>query len=107
MQTEISSTSTNPSNKFYDSYILPLESGKAVSLTMNIPQHSSSISKMELIEENQLKDSISKQNLHRNHITTDPKGCLDCISTMFGPGYAPFAVFSTLFIFKFSSIFTQ
>ncbi|CAF3727893.1 unnamed protein product, partial [Adineta steineri] len=36
---------------------------------------------------------ISNTHSQCNHITTDPQGCLDCISSMFGPNYAPFAAF--------------
>jgi len=90
MQTEIKSTSKAVSGETHDSYLLSLEPGKAVALTMNFPQHNSSPLEPTVIENNSI------QNSHCNHITTDPHGCLDCISTMFGPNYAPFASFSIL-----------
>ncbi|CAF4652237.1 unnamed protein product [Rotaria sp. Silwood1] len=93
MQTEINSTSKAISDGNHDSYVLPIESGKGIALTMNFPQHHSSMSKMAITEDNPIQDQISNEHSHSNHITTDPYGCLDCISTMFGPNYAPFAAF--------------
>ncbi|CAF2476038.1 unnamed protein product [Rotaria sp. Silwood2] len=93
MQTEINSTSKTILGENHDSYALPIESGKALALTMNFPQYHSSISKMAITENNQIQNQLSNEHSHCNHITTDPHGCLDCISTMFGPNYAPFAAF--------------
>ncbi|CAF4260490.1 unnamed protein product [Rotaria sp. Silwood2] len=93
MQTEINSTSKTILGENHDSYALPIESGKAIALTMNFPQYHSSISKMAITENNQIQNQLSNEHSHCNHITTDPHGCLDCISTMFGPNYAPFAAF--------------
>ncbi|CAF3810730.1 unnamed protein product [Rotaria sordida] len=93
MQTEMNSMSKAISGENHDSYVLPIESGKAIALTMNFPQHHSSMSKMTATENNQIQNQFSNVHSHCNHITTDPHGCLDCISTMFGPNYAPFAAF--------------
>lgn len=43
MQTETNSTSKPFSGENSDSYLLPLESGKAVALIMNFPQHHSCV----------------------------------------------------------------
>jgi hypothetical protein len=96
MQTEINSTSKAISNENHDSYLLSLEPGKAVALTMNFPQHHLSPSEIVAMENNPSQPQISNQHSHCNHIATDPQACLDCISTMFGPNYAPFAAFSLL-----------
>ncbi|CAF1670879.1 unnamed protein product, partial [Didymodactylos carnosus] len=31
------------------------------------------------------------------HLVTDPNSCLNCIATMYGPQYAPFAAFMDIF----------
>ncbi|CAF4297516.1 unnamed protein product [Rotaria socialis] len=93
MQNAINSTFKTIAGENHDSYRFPLESGKAIALTMNFPQHHSSVSNMAVSENNQVQDQLINQHLHSNHITTDPHGCLDCMSTMFGPNYAPFAAF--------------
>ncbi|CAF2189409.1 unnamed protein product [Rotaria magnacalcarata] len=93
MKNEINSTLKTIANENHDSYRFPLESGKAMALTMNFPQHHSSVSNTAVSENNQVQDQRINQHLHSNHITTDPQGCLDCMSTMFGPNYAPFAAF--------------
>jgi hypothetical protein len=90
------------SSENHDSYFLPLEPNKAVALTMNFPQHDPSISKMMTPGNNQTTDQLSNEHhSHGNHITTDPHGCLECMSTMYGPNYAPFAAFSIFIVFHF------
>lgn len=97
MQIEVNSRSKVISDENHDSYLLSLEPEKAVALTMNFPQYNAPRSEIATIESNSMQRQISNKDTSCNHITTDPHGCLDCISTMFGPNYAPFAAFSRLF----------
>ncbi|CAF3508242.1 unnamed protein product [Adineta steineri] len=89
----MNSTSKAISGEKHDSYFHSLEPGKALALTMNFPQHDSFDTKKAAVENKSIQHQISNTHSQCNHITTDPQGCLDCISSMFGPNYAPFAAF--------------
>ncbi|CAF3733817.1 unnamed protein product [Adineta steineri] len=93
MHSEMNSTSKAISGEKHDSYFHSLEPGKALALTMNFPQHDSFDTKKVAVENKSIQHQISNTHSQCNHITTDPQGCLDCISSMFGPNYAPFAAF--------------
>ncbi|CAF0840154.1 unnamed protein product [Adineta steineri] len=93
MHSEMNSTSKAISGEKHDSYFHSLEPEKALALTMNFPQHDSFDTKKVAVENKSIQHQISNTHSQCNHITTDPQGCLDCISSMFGPNYAPFAAF--------------
>ena len=96
IQDGINTTSKTIPNQNHDSYLLPLESGKGIALTMNFPQQKSSVSKVSYNEDNKIQQQSTNEQSQCNHIATDPHGCLDCMSTMFGPNYAPFAALSRI-----------
>lgn len=96
MQNKVAGNSSTRSHEHQQTY-LPLEPNRAMALTMNFPQHSLPAEPTMVVAENDPKHgSLSAPHKHSSHLINDPQACLDCISTMFGPTYAPFAAFGMI-----------
>ena len=76
-------------------YLLPFEPARPVSLTMNFPQHPVPLTRVPVVEDQPTDTPLVSASHRCNHIVTDPNACLDCMSTVFAPTYAPFAAFSS------------